>query len=158
MCEQAVLMAKKYWDIEINIPIEINNKLKKTLGRYIYERSKGLIIPIGIELSGEMIKNAEKEIIVHILKHEVCHYVLSMKTKKFLDGDEEFESELQRIGAPSSKMIEVQYLTYCSSCKKSFRSKNDLNSKRLLKDKKTMCCYSNFTYGGIKYNLKKNQF
>lgn len=143
----------QYWGVNYKIPIKINNKLKKTLGRYIFERKiNGEIKPIKIELSKELINNATEEIILHILKHELCHFVLSLKTNNFLDGDLEFENELKRIKAPSSRMVKIQYKTFCSNCKKEFKCRNDKEAKRLLEEnKKTICCLSNFAYEGISY-------
>jgi len=146
-------MVDEYWGMNCQIPIEINAKMKKTLGMYIYEEEKGIVIPRSIHLSKEMIDNAEKTVIEHILKHEICHYILSLKNIPFMDGQKEFENELKRIGAPSTRTITIEYRILCECCERTYRCKNDTQAKKFTKKERTKCCDCRYDYGGVHYKM-----
>lgn len=146
---------KRYWGMDCEIPIHINGRLKKTLGRYLYETEQNGVIPIAIELSKEMIEHANKRFILLILKHEVCHYILSIKDLPFLDGDDVFEQELIRIGSLSTKEMSIEYRVQCTRCQRVYRCKNNQEAKKIEKKGKSKCCSADFLYGGIHYEVLK---
>ncbi|MDQ0174448.1 SprT-like protein [Bacillus chungangensis] len=80
------------------IPIKINNRLKRTLGRCLIVGNE----IVKIELSGDLIKYGATQVIIDILKHELIHYVMFVKGLPHSDGDATFEQELLRLGVASS--------------------------------------------------------
>lgn len=84
----------------LDIPIEINGRLKRALGRYISNRREG--IPYRIELSKTILANGfEKS--WEVLKHELIHYVLHIQGIPNRDSDEEFIRECKKHGAILTK-------------------------------------------------------
>lgn len=51
-----------------------------------------------------------------VLKHELCHYAMILKKLPFRDGDPFFESELERVGAFSSKNVKTYFVVTCNEC------------------------------------------
>ena len=83
---------QKEFNINLKIPIEINGRLSKTLGRYIYRGNR----PLKIELSKKLLEYYDKDTIIDVLKHELVHYALhKMGVKGFGDGDADFENTLK---------------------------------------------------------------
>jgi predicted SprT family Zn-dependent metalloprotease len=151
--EKMSAIVKKYWDMDCTIPIHINARLKKTLGLYVYEEKESMIIPKQIQLSKEFVENADETVVEKVLKHEICHYILSIKKIPFLDGQKEFEEELIRINAPSEKSIAVEYKVCCNICGRHIHCRNQLHVKNLLKVQNTNCCNCSYTYNGVMYKL-----
>lgn len=118
-------LIEEYWDLDLHIPVCVNGRLSKTLGTYEFKKEKDKVIPIQIQLSKELVLYGSHHFIRFILKHELCHFVLSQLSLPYRDGDDVFEEELKRIDAFSSKKIHVLYRIRCASCAEifSFESK-----------------------------------
>lgn len=106
--ELSSLIALKYWGMDLDIPIKINNRLTRTYGRYIYRyirNKKGKVVgyePDRIEVSGESFNNFTRLSMLDLLKHELCHWACMSMGKSSSDGTVFFESELRRIGSTST--------------------------------------------------------
>ena len=93
----------KTYDLELSIPIKINNRLTTTLGRFRWRRltaqsGRKMGVPLSIEISGKYLRYGDSKDIVSTIKHECCHYALFVSGLPFRDGDTYFENELKRYG------------------------------------------------------------
>lgn len=93
LTKRAKFFAKKLWHRNYNLPVVINGRFKTTLGRYYYWHS--------IELSSELLD--DEYLLNDTLLHELCHWYCHTGNKQYEDGSEDFEKELRRIGATSTK-------------------------------------------------------
>jgi SprT-like protein len=89
--------AKEFWDLELNIPIYINGRLTRLLGRFVYNRYDRT--ETRIELSKDLVDNFKDEDVLDVLKHELTHWALYKLGKPHNDGHTVFENELVRVGA-----------------------------------------------------------
>lgn len=108
------------YNIKLNIPIKLNNRLKTTLGRY-RETKAGK--PIAIDISSKLLKYADKRVAIGVVKHEAVHYALRQLNKPYNDGDHYFEKELRRLNLPSSVhkersvlFVGEKYIFHCKQC------------------------------------------
>ena len=114
-------LARKYWGLELNVPVKENGRLRVALGRAVFtvNRLTGVLTPKHIELSTNLLTNYPDEIIIDVLKHELCHWALAVQGKPNNDGHPVFENELKRIGAHSTHTIKPTgdlYTVECSKC------------------------------------------
>lgn len=93
------------YGMKLNIPININGRLKRVLGRYRYLLSGE---PIAIEISKEYLIRGNLEDIKGTIKHECIHYALHQMGKPHKDGTALFESELRKHDSHSTKTISVK--------------------------------------------------
>lgn len=128
---------KEEYDIDLDIPIVLNGRLKRIYGRYVYHNSvrKG----IKIEMGKNYILNQSWENIRQTLIHECIHYALHILGKPFRDGQECFENELKKHGSHSTGTVSYrgkEYIYGCPSCGKTVR-----RVKRYPKNKMLVCHY-----------------
>ena len=100
------------------IPVKVNGRLSRALGRYMYQRTGQAK---GIEISKNMIKHYPKEEILDTMRHELTHYALHYDGKPFFDGHPVFESELIKNNASSTRTKKFrgikEVIEYkCSKC------------------------------------------
>jgi len=107
---------QKNYELELTIPIQRNNRLRTTLGRYVYQKQKN--IPLRIELAGFILDYGASTAIIDVLKHECIHYSLHMQGLPCTDGHPYFEAELKKHGVSSTNrtMIGKYYVYTCNSC------------------------------------------
>ena len=103
---------KKY-GLGLTISIQINNRLKNSLG-CIYSRTQmdGTVKSDHIEINGKhafqcLLLN-DKNALLNTLKHELTHYALQQLGKPYNDGTTVFENELIKNGAPTSGKIKYR--------------------------------------------------
>lgn len=139
---------KDHFNIELKIPIERNNRLRSTLGRYISD-VKGN--PVRIELSGNLLTYGTEKTILGVLKHECIHYAYHLQGKDMRDGNPAFERTLQQFHAPSTHTLKVgKYYTYqCTNCKQTGESRLQ-RLARYPNEYRTNCCRSPLTITGEK--------
>jgi SprT-like protein len=97
---------KKYWSLNLDIPIIINPKMRKWSARYMKEyiyadEKKVGIKGKSIEVSKFAVENYSNDGLIDLLKHELCHHACLSQNKPYTDGSHCFESELKRIDASS---------------------------------------------------------
>src|SRR5690625_3934637 len=104
-----------HYGLTLTIPIQRNNRLRSTLGRYVYKKND---TPLRIELAGFILDYGAKSAIIDVLKHECIHYSLHIQGKPCHDGHPYFEAELKKHGVSSTKktMIGKYYRYRCHSC------------------------------------------
>lgn len=96
---------RKEYNINLDIPVRINNRLSRSLGRFVITRGN---IDNRIEFAGYLLKEGTDEQIISVLKHECIHYVLYQLGRDFKDGQKDFENELKRHGAGSTNSIRIK--------------------------------------------------
>ncbi len=135
------------YDMELNIPIKINKRLKRKLGAYTYQKHTN--VSIKIELSYDLVKYGTNNIILDILRHELIHYALHRLGLPHFDGHPYFENELikHNASATKTKFIGKIEVFQCSECKKELRHKV-VNINNLIHKYITACCDSSFIHVG----------
>lgn len=94
------------YGMKLNIPININGRLKRVLGRYVHRASDGE--PLRIEISKNYLMRGNLDDIKGTIKHECIHYALHQQGKPYKDGMALFESELIKHGSHSTRTLRVQ--------------------------------------------------
>lgn len=102
---------KDTYQMDLEIPLEINARLKTTYGcfRYTIVKATGGTKPKAIHLNKFFVENNNLESVVDVLKHELVHYALFMQGKPHSDGDYYFEKELKRLNVVSQETINKKY-------------------------------------------------
>ena len=93
---EAKYFLAKHFNMELEIPIEINARLIRTMG--FFEHSTSSKRPIKISISKRMIVCAivmgEMDVVLDTLRHELVHYALYMDDKEYRDGQLDFETKI----------------------------------------------------------------
>lgn len=128
------------FNLKLTVPIQTNNRLRSTLGRFVVTRSGK---PLRIELSARLLNYGTDDVILGVLRHELLHYAFFVQGKNYQDGDPVFEEELKRYRAPSTRTLKVgKYYQYrCIQCNQT----GETNVKRIVKkpdEYRSNCCHS----------------
>jgi SprT-like protein len=129
--EEANIFLKEAYNMELGIPIEFNSRIKKVLGRFMFNTIKGVRTPLKIQLSEELVRFYSREKIIDVLKHELTHYALYVQGKDHEDGDALFESQLDKYGISSSRKINMMgpyYKYHCKECGTVYKRKRKLQA------------------------------
>lgn len=90
-----------------------------------------------------------------VLLHELCHWYCSITGKNSRDGSQDFEEELKRIGASSTKTKHASGVFYIGKCEKCNNIVVRKNTKRKLSRYlnslfyTTKCCSASIVNGDI---------
>ncbi|WP_283678007.1 SprT family protein [Lentilactobacillus sp. Marseille-Q4993] len=103
-----------------------NGRLRTTGGRYILQSHD-------IEINPKMVANFSQDVLVGIVKHELCHYHLHLAGKTGKHNTKEFQTLLKAVGgsryAPAvPKPSKYQYV--CSECGLIYKRQRKINTKR----------------------------
>lgn len=112
------------YGIKLDVPVEINARLKSVYGKFKYNRQTGK--PVKIEIGKNYIEHQGWETIRETLIHECIHYSLFVLGKPFDDGDDVFEAELRKHGSHSTGTVKYRgkVVEYgCPKCNAIFRKK-----------------------------------
>lgn len=136
--EYARKFLKSAYDMDLEIPIVINGRLKSVFARFIWRKSDKK--PLRLEFSKNYIMYHEPIKILETIKHECIHYALFVKGLPFRDGDSYFEKELVKHGSHStgtSKYKGKVVVYACPNCDTTYNRK-----KRYAKNKiyYSHCC------------------
>lgn len=136
---------RKNYNTDLTIPIKCNNRLSRSMGRYIYSYNQ----PKRIEIAGHVFDYATNIIILKVLRHELIHYALHKQGLPFDDGDYLFEKELIKHNAPRTESFSVgkKYLYKCNNCnrERATKTKKVYSNPHLYK---TGCCNDKLTILG----------
>ncbi|OUM86766.1 MAG: hypothetical protein BAA01_04020 [Bacillus thermozeamaize] len=148
--KEAAEFLRKAYGIELKIPIKINGRLKKTLGRLALKSGK----PYAIELSADLVQYQDLKVIMDVLKHELIHYACFELGKPFKDGEEYFERELAKHGVSKTRTHAYKgnlHVYRCVSCENvSFRHrKYATDDKGILKSRICGRCHGRLQYMGM---------
>lgn len=154
--KKAKFYARYLWDLELDVPVKINARLKRTEGQLYYGTyKKELQIAKNVLHTGYLLDD--------ILLHELCHWYCYKTNKDHRDYSTPFENELKRIGASSTGTTELvngklmyryEYGVYkCNICNKKLETKDYIDEKhqhgRIVKEYN--CCNNKMYFSGIKY-------
>jgi predicted SprT family Zn-dependent metalloprotease len=109
-----------------NIPVLINGRLVKTLGRVYSEFQCGKYAPTRMEISKVLLETASDADIIKVIQHEWAHYMVIKNTGEPHGHDKVFKAMCARIGCTNdgtSTDIEreegvYKYTVICNTCKK----------------------------------------
>lgn len=106
------------FNTSLNIPLVINGRLQKTLGRFksTLNRITRERIPLKIELSQNLINTNDNNIIVDVLKHELIHYALCSNNQPFSDNDYIFIHTCNKMNVPLTNTIRIQRKQHIYEC------------------------------------------
>lgn len=111
---------KQNYNLELTVPVRINNRLSRALGRFSYnQRSR---MPVAIEFSKHLIATQDVDMILDVARHEAIHYALFVQGKPHKDGEPLFESELVKHNSKSTRSFNViesmnsNYHLYLCNC------------------------------------------
>lgn len=123
---------KKEFNLTLEIPIEINGRLKNAAGRYRCKVGQitGKIIPQEIQIARFTIENNSMEDIIDILEHELVHHALCVKGEKFGDEDLNFINTCKRLGISLNHDLKSEYKIFkCKECNELVKYKNDISNQ-----------------------------
>lgn len=133
-----------------NIPISVNGRLKRVVGRFLctYRKVNGKIISKSncrIELSKNAF-NDYKELI-NTIKHEMTHYYCFINDLPFRDSDNYFKVLCIKNNVPLSSDLKIEHHYYSCDCGCGFRyTLRKINSNKYICKK----CGGKLSYKGIK--------
>lgn len=122
--------------LDFNIPVTINGRLQKALGKCLYSREvdysqdppRFSIIPNKIEISKNLFENCTDKSIIDVVDHEMCHYIATTITHRKQGHNAIFKKYCAMIGTKNDGMYDytVEYKPnagphykfdlYCSCC------------------------------------------
>lgn len=124
------LMCKKICNrvgYDFTIPVKINKRLTRTLGRVTFIKSNNKIKSTLMEFSYQMLATSTYESIVAIVEHECAHYLVNEETQEDHGHDAVFKEMCARIGCTndgtvchslSREVPETEIYKYFVICKK----------------------------------------
>lgn len=108
---------KENFDLKLNIPIQLNGRLKRALGTYYQKYDNNELIPSSINLSKNLFEYHDESTIIDVLKHELIHYALHVKGLPYDDNDYEFINTCNRLGVSLTNTIKYKGKIHVFSCK-----------------------------------------
>lgn len=116
---------EKEFGLELDIPIFVNTKMKRTFGYFRIRKG----ISWKIDISKELIDTHPKEVVIDVLKHELVHYALFELKKPFRDKDKYFKDTLDRLGVSRTRTFETKgkFHNYTCKCGNLFKRKRRVN-------------------------------
>lgn len=97
LTNEAKAFLKSEFDLELTIPIGVNGRLSRAMGRFSHENCKERK-PVKIELSKKVVDNFPDKHIKDTLYHELIHYALFVKGLPYRDSDKYFIDTCHRLG------------------------------------------------------------
>lgn len=137
------------YGLELHIPIQVNRRLKRILGRLALKGGT----PQAIELSADLLQYHDWDVIVDVLKHECIHYACVMLNKPYRDSDAYFQQELKRHGVARSGTYTYrgkQHLYRCITCDTAYwrHQKFSCDGRGFVKRRRCGCCHGRLKYIG----------
>lgn len=85
------------------IEVTINSRLTRTLGRCMYKREAGHVIPTKIEFSKLLLETASPADIDAVIKHECSHALVTLETGESHGHDSAFKKMCARVGTSNDE-------------------------------------------------------
>lgn len=82
---------------DFTIPVKINKRLTRTLGRVLFISNSGYTIPQSMEFSYKMLETGDTATIDDVIKHECAHYLVHVETHENHGHDRVFKEMCKRI-------------------------------------------------------------
>lgn len=134
-------LSENYPEVNKDIPVKTNGRLKRALGRYIrlYVNPRNITdkykiidntIPKKIDVSKDLIRFYPEHTIYSVMRHELIHYALHQMGQPFADGHPHFENELKKHNASSTRTIhfkglQTEHIFKCNDCESVLKTKNN---------------------------------
>ena len=107
-----------------SIPVTINGRLTRTLGRVMHMSKDGVTYPTRMEFSRDMLETVVQADIESVIAHEWAHYYITKTTGKNHGHDADFKALCAEIGCFGTTSIKVErtverkakYMLYCKEC------------------------------------------
>lgn len=141
----------KHFDLQLNIPIKLNGRLKVTQGRFRY-RTKPTKQALDIELSLPILIEETDEFSLKTLEHELVHYALFELNLPHSDSDMTFINKCNDLNVPLTRTRSANIKKHHYVCADSCKYHNDhVRVKRLSKKYTYKCtkCNETLTYDGF---------
>ena len=114
-------------NVKFDIPVRLNGKLTRTLGRVHQECHNGVWEPVSVEFSKQLLETASDKSIRDVILHETAHVIATIRTGESCGHNSYFKkvcaeigttndgiaTEVERTVAKSSK-----YEIFCPTCHK----------------------------------------
>jgi SprT-like protein len=126
----------KEFDMKLEIPIFINNRMKTTYGYFQVRNEQSW----KIEMSKEFIDTHPREHIIDVLKHELVHYACFEQGMPWRDKDKYFKDTLDRLGVSRTRTYHTlgKFHRYTCNCGKKFDRKRKLSAGSYCGECKTL--------------------
>ena len=117
---------KKYFHKEFHHQITYNSRLKSSGGRYILKTGN-------IEINPKVETILGKEVLIGVIKHELCHYHLHQEGKGYRHQDRDFKMLLREVGGHRfvERMEPYRYVYTCNSCGATFHRMRKIDTKKI---------------------------
>lgn len=99
---------EKEYGLELSIPVKLNGRLKRALGRFITIRKNGVRVAHELDFAKDLVNNGTIQQIKDVARHEAIHYAMFKLGRPYEDGQEEFEAELRKHNASSTNTLRVK--------------------------------------------------
>lgn len=103
------------YDDTFSIPVSINGRLTKTLGRVMHKRVLDDIFPESMEISKQLLETTTDADIIGVIKHEWAHYYITKITKENHGHDVMFKALCAEIGTHGTTSIKVETIVAIES-------------------------------------------
>lgn len=90
---------------DFTIPVKINKRLTRTLGRVSWIRTNGKVVSTLMEISYQLLATATLESIQAIVAHECAHYLVNEETHENHGHDIVFKNMCARIGCTNDGTV-----------------------------------------------------
>lgn len=112
---------------DFDIPVGINGRLTRTLGRVHTERHNDVWFPVRMEFSRQFLESSTEESILSVIQHEWAHYYVTKSTGESHGHDAVFKEMCARVGCTNDKTVTkvertvaasslYKYQVYCPTC------------------------------------------
>ncbi len=81
-------LAAEEFGLFFDLPIKLNSRLKRTLGRIVYKKDKGKVVPLRMELSPVLLDDSK--LLKKTILHELSHWYLMINDKDYKHRSNEF--------------------------------------------------------------------
>lgn len=101
-----------------------NKRLRTTGGRYLLQTHN-------IEINPQIFRQYDRNELIGVIKHELCHYHLHLEGKGYQHRDRDFKQLLQEVAAPrycqTLKTKDKYYEYICKDCAQLYYRKQNIN-------------------------------
>ena len=130
--EERIIAECKRISIVVNdnfdIPVIINSRIVRTLGRVYMDWVGGKYVPTKMEISKTLLETGTDNDILSVIQHEWVHYYVTKDTGEDHGHDRLFKAVCARIGcdndcakanleSASERKAAYKYTLYCNTCK-----------------------------------------
>ena len=122
LCQE---ISMKYFHKEFCHHITYNTRLKSSGGRYILKTGN-------IEINPKVETILGREILIGVMKHELCHYHLHQEGKGYRHQDRDFKMLLREVGGNRfvERMEPYRYVYACNSCEATFHRMRKIDTNK----------------------------